>query len=165
LRGGILMLAGSSLGLMGGLLAPYGTVSGGEIISMGPSWGLALAFLASFIVLSGLWVQEPQLALRPERRASRDESGPTLADNFDALRGYVDAASRQGAALEESESRRANGGVRAQPQHEAKPTSDELGARTARPQRFCTRCGSALTAGMSFCPDCGTRPALVGGPS
>jgi hypothetical protein len=157
LRGGIPMLVGSFLGLMGGLLAPPWTVSGGEIISMGPSWGLALAFLASLIVLSGLWMQEPQPALRPERTASEDEFGTTLADNFDALREYVDDATRQGAALEESESRRANGGGREQSEPEGKPTSEKHGTRTARPQRSCTNCGSALAAGMSFCPDCGTR--------
>ncbi len=70
LRGGILILGGAFLGLVGGLAAPYVTVSTGEIVSMGPSWGVGVAFVAGFVVLSGIWVREPEPTHPPEARAA-----------------------------------------------------------------------------------------------
>jgi hypothetical protein len=154
--GGPVMAWGALSGLIGGLAAPYLTGSGLLIISMGPSWGVAIAFLGSFIVLSGLWVRGPRPAIKSESRASELESGATETDNLDALREYVDAATRQ-VAMEESDSPHPNRGARPQPLHEGGPTLEGQEARSARPQRFCTNCGSALAAGKSFCAGCGTH--------
>ncbi len=73
LRGGIIMLLGSLFGLAGGLTAPfYFPYSGGLILS-GPSWGLAVAFLGSFVVLSGIWVEEPEATTARESPVENDE--------------------------------------------------------------------------------------------
>jgi hypothetical protein len=152
--GGLVMTWGALLGLIGGLAAPFLTGSGLLIISMGPSWGMAIAFLGSFVALSGLWVRGPEPVSRSESRGPGAESRTTETGNLDALREY---ATSHRVALEDSDAQRANRGVRVQSLDDRTPISEERGARPTRPQRFCTKCGSALAEGMSFCPECGTR--------
>jgi hypothetical protein len=65
LRGGIVILVGAFTGLVGGLVAPFVTTFSGGVVLIGPSWGVGVAFLGGFIVLSGLWVPEPKMQPSP----------------------------------------------------------------------------------------------------